>query len=128
MNNLRNSIAKGHELLKERISDAQISFRSVSEMLKSFKVIYDLILAVVFTVEEVYYEYKLCTEDERIEVAAEILDDLILFKGWLAFLEPIDKWAFKLLLSAGVQALNDRYGKGSWPKITTFDNLKSTFQ
>jgi len=128
MGNLQIAVEKAKQmLLEEGVFDAigNLSFGSWANAIKSFKDIYFIAKKVVFATEIIYSEYHLCSEEERIKVAALVLDDLVAFKGWAFFLESIDGYAFEMLLSAAVQGLNDKYGKGSWPVLAKGLTLKS---
>lgn len=92
------------------------SFKSFMLAFASFWV---LLKAVVLAVEIVHAEYKLCTKDEKIDVAAELLDELITFKGWFGIFEPFDDILFKLLISSAVQGINDLLGKNWLAKLVS---------
>lgn len=114
--NLEQAILKVKELLFE---DAEFkaklellkSIKGFGDLLKAFPALWWILKALVPAVEYVYQEYHLCSEEERIDVAAKLLDDLIEFKGWLSVFEPFDNMMFKLIISSAVQALNDKFGK-----------------
>ena len=80
------------------------------DFLNTFPLLWWLLKRVVYVVEVVTVEFNQCSHEERLDVAAELLDELITFKGWLALFEPFDGLLFRLLLSAAVQALNDWLG------------------
>jgi hypothetical protein len=114
--NLKQSVIKAKNLLlqndefKSKLSDL-VKVESLSDFLKSFKLIYDITKQVVYAVEIVQVEYNLCSKEEKIDVAAELLDDIIDFKGWALFIEPFDGLIFKVIISGAVSALNDKLGK-----------------
>ena len=85
--------------------------RNFKSLLEAFASLWWLLKRVVFVVEIVNKEYNDCTEEERIEVASKLLDDLIEFRGWLSVFEPFDNYLFKLLLSAAVSSINEKIGK-----------------
>lgn len=117
---LTQAIQKIKELLfdddefKEQLKDL-VTITGFNDLLNSFVVFWSVLNKLVQAIEKVYKEYHLISEEQRIEAAAEILDDLITFRGWLSIFEPFDTMLFKLLISAAVQALNDKYGHGNWP-------------
>ena len=114
--NLKNAIKKANELLfnnnevKKKIDELK-SITNIATLITSFSSLWWLIKRVVFVVEIIQKEYNLCTEEERIEVAATLLDELIQFKGWAMIFEAFDKIIFKLLISAAVQSINEKIGK-----------------
>lgn len=113
--------AKQIILSDEKVKEAWTkvkSIKSFASFLGAFTAVWILLKAVVLAVEIVYAEYKLCTKDERIEVASKLLDDLIEFKGWFSIFEPFDDMLFKLLISAAVQGLNDLLGNSWLGKLT----------
>jgi len=112
---LRAAIDKAKQLLfedpevKEKYEDLT-NIAGWKDFLNTFPLLWFLIKRIVYAVELVEVQYKLTTKDEKINVAAQLLDDLITFGGWLAIFEPFDNMLFKLIISAAVQALNDWWG------------------
>jgi len=116
--NIESAIEKAKQMLgntefQEKIKDL-VHINGFKDFLKSFTLIWWILKRIVAIVEEIYTQFNLISNTDRIEVAAQLLDDIIVFKGWLSIFEPFDKILFKLLLSAAVQALNDKYGHGTW--------------
>lgn len=118
---LKVAVAKVKELL---FSDAEAKTKwedlthisGWNDFWKSFSLVFWFGKRIVYCVEMVQKEYTLCTEAERIEVAAEVLDDLVEFKGWMKILEPFDDKLFRIILSSAVAALNGQFGNGAWYK------------
>ena len=96
------------EETKQKLAEFDLS--GFDEILNSFSVVYWLVKRIVFAVENIYQEYHTITSEERIDVAARVLDDLIVFSGWASVLEFVDGAAFKFLISAVVSGLNDKHG------------------
>lgn len=99
--------------VKEKMDDL-IHITSIPDALKTFKLLYFFIKKLVYVIELIQVEFDGLDKDKRIEIAAEMLDDLIKFSGWAIFIESFDYFIFKLLISQVVAALDDRYGNGSW--------------
>jgi len=99
------------------------SIKSFKSFMLAFASFWILLKAVVMAVEIVQAEYKLCTKDERIDVASELLDELVEFKGWFSIFEPFDDILFKLLISSAVQGINDLLGK-DWMNKLVSENIK----
>jgi len=99
--------------IKEKWDDL-IHITSVGDALKTFKLLYFFIKKLVYIVEYVQVTYSAMTKEERIEVASDLMDDLIKFSGWAVFLEAFDGMIFKLIISQVVAGLDDRYGSGNW--------------
>ena len=68
---------------------------------------------VALAVEIVQKEYRLIEADERLDVAAKILDDLFEFKGWAKILELVDDKIFRVVLGVIVNFMNEKLGN-SW--------------
>jgi hypothetical protein len=94
--------------------EALTHINSWGTFLSSFTVVFWFAKLIAYHVEYVQKEYNACTEAERIDVAAILFDELVEFKGWMRFLEPIDDKIFKIIISAAVAALNGQFGKGAW--------------
>lgn len=115
----KNIVLKIKEILyndpevKERWEDL-VSITSFVDFLKSFKLIYFFIKKLVYVIEFIEAELGKMSKEERIEYAAVVLDDLIVFSGWAAFIELIDGFIFKIAISQVVAALDDKFGNGSW--------------
>jgi len=88
-----------------------------TDFLKSIKIIAWFGKRIVLVVETVQKHYNLIPANKRLEVAAAVLDDLIKFKGWSAWLEAFDEKIFKAILALIVDQLDDRFGH-LWPKVT----------
>jgi hypothetical protein len=116
---LKIAIAKAKELL---FQDPEVKAKwddlthisGWADFFRTFGLTFWFAQRLAFAVEQVQKEYGLCTEEERIAVASETLDDLIEFKGWMAIVEPFDDKLFKVIISAAVAALNGRFGNGAW--------------
>lgn len=106
-------LLKEDEEFKAKLEDL-LHINGFKDFLKSFSLLWWLTNKIVFAIEAIYHEYHQITEEERIELAAETLDNLIDFTGWSAPLELFDKMLFKTLISAAVAALNDKFGHGNW--------------
>lgn len=125
----KEAIEKAKELLfqdpevKEKIKDA-LHISGVKDFLNEFVVIWWLLKRVVFVIEQLYSEYHMISESDRIDVASELADDLITFTGWLSPLELFDGILFKALISAAVNALNDKFGH-DWFATATGANVKN---
>jgi hypothetical protein len=87
------------------------TIKSISDLLTAAKSLFWLAQRIVFLLEYVQKEIGAMTKDERIEAAALLLDDLIVFKGWASVFELFDYMVFKLLISQAVAALDDKFGK-----------------
>ena len=98
-----------NEEFKAKLKDVT-TITSITDFIHGFVPLWWILKQVVAAVEVIYVEYHQITEAERIDVAAELLDDLITFRGWLTPLEMFDGVLFKALISAAVQALNDKFG------------------
>lgn len=114
-NNLKEAIEKAKELVFKGIDykntmQAISKINSFATLVSAFNILWLLLKQIAVAVEMVQKEYKMCSEAERIEVAAQLLDELVEFRGWLSIFEPFDGYMFKLLISAAVNALNDKYG------------------
>lgn len=112
---LKNAVNIAKKLIFENpeVEEALHDLKSITfkTVLSAFPAIWFILKTIVVAIEIVQKHYNLCTEEERIEVAAEIADELFVFKGWLSLFEPFDNLMFKLLLSAAVNALNEKVGK-----------------
>ncbi len=113
--NLEKAVQKAVELLTCDVGTKALieqlkSIHSFGDLIKFFKILWTFLKRLVLVTEWIYKEYHLVNETERIEVAANILDNLIVFRGWMSIFEPFDQWLFKMIISAAVQALNDKYG------------------
>jgi hypothetical protein len=112
---LKQAILSAKELLfeneefKAKLKDV-MNITGIKDFLHGFVPLWSILKSIVAATEIVYAEYHKCTEEQRIDVASELLDELITFKGWLAPLELFDGVLFKALISAAVQALNDKFG------------------
>lgn len=93
--------------VKARIDDLVV-IDDFADAMESFSHIYFVGSKVIETIVEIEKDYGALSEEQRIDAAAEILDDLIKFKGWTAPLEAIDNMIFKLLLKAIVEALKEK--------------------
>ena len=120
--------AKAKELLSN--DKAAAGFLEKVKTLNSWKTFFELFpllfklnQSVVYVVEMVQKEYSLCTEEERIDVAAELMDDLIAFRGWMTPIELVDGTIWKAIISSGVQALNGKFGSGPWYQTIGLDLL-----
>ena len=111
-----------NEEVKAKLDDL-VHIKNFSDFLKSFSLIWFLLKRIVLCVEIVQKEYSMLTESERLDAAAQVLDDLITFKGWFAWLEAFDKTIFRVALSAAVQGLNDLFGN-KW--INSIENVMKT--
>jgi len=78
--------------------------------LEHFNFIWSIAKKIVLVIEEEYNEGYLLNKDECINVAVQVIDKLIDFKGWMSPLELIDGLIWKIILSSAVQSLNDVYG------------------
>lgn len=129
MGDLRAAIEQAKELLLNNDETRQridgLTFKSWAGAVDSIKDIWWLAKRVVYVVEILYSEYHNITEEQRIKVAAELLDELIQFGGWAVIFESIDGYAFEMVLSAAVQSLNEKYGKGSWPSMPGMNGIKA---
>jgi len=96
---------------------------SIADALKTFKLLFFFITKLVYVIEIIQVEYSGMTKEERIENAAQVLDDLIKFSGWAIFIEAFDYMIFKLVISQVVAALDDKYGSGSW-----FQNVAAAYE
>lgn len=103
--------------VKEKWEDFR-KIESFQDFLKSFSLGYFLIKKVVYVVELLQSRFGAMEKEQRIEYAANVIDDLIQFKGWARIFEPFDGLVFKLLISAAVNYLDDFYGRGSWPQTS----------
>ena len=101
--------------VKDKLKDLT-SITSVADALKTFKLLYFFIKKLVYVVELIQAEFGGMEKEQKVEVAAALLDDLIKFSGWAIFIETFDYLIFKLLISQVVAALDDRYGSESWFK------------
>jgi hypothetical protein len=96
---------------------------SIADALNSFKLLFFFIKKLVYVIEIVQAEFGGMEKEERIDYAAQVLDDLISFSGWAFWLEAVDYMFFKFAISQVVAALDDRYGTGSW--FTNYDAIKN---
>lgn len=103
--------------VKEKWNDL-IHIDSISDFLKSFKLLFWMAKKIVYVVELAQAEYDAIDKSERIDLAAKLLDDIIVFDGWAKIFEPFDGFAFKLIISGAVNALDDKFGSGNWFKNT----------
>ena len=93
------------EETKNQIHDI-LKIENFKDFLHGFAVVWQLLQKVVAVVEYMWSELGDIEKDDRIEYAAEALDQMIQFPFWL---EPFDKKLFKVAISAAVQALNERF-------------------
>lgn len=96
---------------------------SIADALNSFKLLFFFIKKLVYVIEIVQAEFGGMEKEERIDYAAQVLDDLISFSGWAFWLEAVDYMFFKFAISQVVAALDDKYGTGSW--FTNYDAIKN---
>lgn len=87
---------------------------SLQDALKTPKLLYFFIQKLVYVIELIQAEFHSITKEERIEYAAQVLDDLISFSGWFFWLEALDYQIFKLIVSQIVVAIDEKFGSGSW--------------
>ena len=112
---IKKAIQKAKDLLfddpevKEKWLDAT-HISSVKDFFKTPRLLSWLGKRVVFAVEVVQKEYNLIEPDERVDVAAELLDDLIHFKGWSSFLELVDDKLFRFGINILVDWINEQWG------------------
>lgn len=91
---------------------------SIADALKSFKLLYFFVKKLVYVIEMIQAEFGAMTKEERIDYAAQVLDDLINFSGWAFWVEAVDYTIFKFMISQVVAALDDKFGTGSWFRNT----------
>lgn len=87
---------------------------SLQDALKTPKLLYFFIQKLVYVIELIQAKFHSITKEERIEYAAQVLDDLISFSGWFFWLEALDYQIFKLIVSQIVVAIDEKFGSGSW--------------
>ena len=109
-------ILKGDPELERQWEDF-IHITSITDLLKSFKILFFFIRKIIYLVEYVQAELGQLEKDERLEVVVTVLDDLIQFKGWVVWIEAFDHILFELAVSQVVAALDNQFGTGSWFKI-----------
>lgn len=115
MNPYEEALAKAKQLffqnpdVKAKLDDLT-HISGFKDLLNTFPLLWYVLKHVVYTVEAVYQIYDQIPKDQRIDLAAQFLDDLITFSGWLSIFEPFDGMLWKMLISAAVQAMNDWYG------------------
>lgn len=87
------------------------------DFLESFGLVWWLGKRIVVAVEIIEKEYHLIKPEDRIDVAAKLLDDLIEFKGWASVLELVDDKIFKIIITAVVHSLNEYFKNHNWPRV-----------
>jgi hypothetical protein len=118
---VKQAVAKVKELLFED-PDVKLQWEDLthvdgfSDFLKSVKIIAWFSKRIVLVVETVQKHYNLIPADKRIDVAAQVLDDLVKFKGWARMLEAFDEMLFKVIITMVVDQIDDRFGH-MWPKV-----------
>lgn len=105
-------------------SEDLLHINGFADFLKTFPLLWWLLKRLVGAVELVYNEFNLISAEERIQVAADALDDLVNFTGWLSIFEPFDGFLFKALISAAVAALNDKLGHSWFTLAVSKNNLE----
>lgn len=94
--------------------DDFVHISGIKDFLKSFNLIWNIGKIVAVQVDKISNEYHLCSEDERIEVAAELLDQAIKLPN---LVEPFDKTIFTVVIKAVYNAFKDKYGSESNWKV-----------
>lgn len=94
--------------------DDFVHISGIKDFLKSFNLIWNIGKIVAVQVDKISNEYHLCSEDERIEVAAELLDQAIKLPN---LVEPFDKTIFTVVIKAAYNAFKDKYGSESNWKV-----------
>ena len=84
---------------------------SFAAIVHNAKVLIDLVYSVVVLVEYVSLKMQPLSSEEKLDLAAALLDKAIEFKGIWKLLEPFDRKIFKLFLSFVVEFLNKHFGK-----------------
>jgi len=116
----KNKLQEIYEIVKESLlNDPEVKSKwndlvhitSVVDFLNSFSILYWFTKKVALAVEYVQAELGTISKEEKIDLAAKLLDDIIVFEGWATVFEPFDGFAFKLIISAAVNALNEKFGK-----------------
>jgi len=108
-------VAKVKEILLENEEiktkwNAIGNIHSISDLVSSAKNLFFIISRAAYLLEYVQKELAVISKEERIEIAAQLLDDLIVFKGWAVVFEPFDKMVFKLVVGQVVTALDNKFG------------------
>ncbi len=85
------------------------SITSLADGLETPKHIRFLIMRVIEAIEIVEQEYQKFTPEERIDIAAQILDDLIKFKGWASVFEAFDDQIFKFIIGFIYAELEEKF-------------------
>lgn len=100
---------------KELVSeiDELKEWDSFTEILSNISKIVTFITGVVVAIENVAREFseENITGDQKLDAAASIMDDFIKGNIWL---EIVDKWLFRIVISVVVHYVNEKYGK-LWP-------------
>jgi len=107
-----------NEETEDQIADV-LKIDGFKDFLHGFAVIWEILQKVAAVVEYVWSEIGGIDKKDRIEYAAEVLDDMIKFPFWL---EPFDKRLFMVGISAAVQSLNNAF-KTKTPTADSLTNL-----
>lgn len=83
---------------------------SFTAIVNNAKALLDMVLTIVSVVEYVSREITPLSSEGKLELAADLLDAAIKFKGVYAPLELIDNKIFKLIISLTVEFLNKHVG------------------
>ena len=98
-NNLKEAIEKVFELVQsDEFNNKLVVIKrvdSIRDFIDAFDEIAWIAKKIAEAVNVVYDQYHLCSEDEIIDVAAEILDALVKLP---AVLEPFDAMLFKIII------------------------------
>lgn len=96
--------------IKEQIDEAS-EWDSITKVIGNIGKLNNLVMEIVLAVEVVANDAADDIEDlkssDKLEAAVELLDDAIKLSFWL---ELVDAHAFRLVISVGVDYLNQQYG------------------